>query len=242
LNKVAVIIPARMASTRFPGKPLVKICGKPMVQWVYERAINSVIVSDVIVATCDTEIVDAVKAFGGKAVMTSNTHTSGTDRIAEVVEYIDADLIVNVQGDEPLMESLNIELVVKALDADPQASMSSLMFSISEIEAQDPNLVKVVVNRLNRAMYFSRSPLPYQRKPLSEIPVFGHAGIYAYRKHFLSTFSKLASTPLEQSESLEQLRALEHGYIIAMSQTQTRPFGVDTPEDMQQVCRILSIE
>jgi 3-deoxy-manno-octulosonate cytidylyltransferase (CMP-KDO synthetase) len=240
LNKIAVIIPARMASTRFPGKPLVEIYGKPMIQWVYERATKCNGVTDILVATCDQEIIDRVAAFGGKAVMTSNKHTSGTDRIAEAAENIEADIIVNIQGDEPLMESANIELVAKALLSDSEAGMSSLMYAISETEAQDPNLVKVVVNRLNRAMYFSRSPLPYQRKPLEGQPIFGHAGIYAYKRDFLFTYSRLSSTPLEQSESLEQLRALEHGYIIAMSQTDARPVGVDTPEDMEQVCQILS--
>lgn len=242
MNKVAVIIPARMASTRFPNKPLVEICGKPMIQWVYERATECESVSSVLVATCDQQIVDRVIAFGGKAVMTSDTHTSGTDRIAEAAKCVEADIIVNVQGDEPLIEPTNIELVYKALLADSEASMSSMMYAINEAEALNPNLVKVVVNRLSRAMYFSRSPLPYQRTPLERLPIFGHAGIYAYRRDFLFEYSSLAPTPLEKSESLEQLRALEHGYFIAMSQTDTRPIGVDTPEDMEQVSKILSVE
>lgn len=241
MSKVAVIIPARMASTRFPGKPLVDILGKPMVRWVYEKALKASGVSDVLVATCDESIVQAVKSFGGNAIITSDKHTSGTDRIAEASAAIDADIIVNVQGDEPMMDPANISLVAKTLELDPEASMASLMYPVSKEEAEDPNLVKVVVTNSNRALYFSRSPIPYQRKPLDDIPMFGHAGIYAYRPDFLRTFSQLSPTPLERSESLEQLRALEHGYIIAMAVIKSRPVGVDTPEDLDRVKEILNL-
>lgn len=240
MNRVVVLIPARMASTRFPGKPLVDLCGKPMIQWVYEKSCRAQDVDDVVVATCDREIYDAVYGFGGKAVMTSDRHNSGTDRLAEAAKEVDADIIVNVQGDEPLMDPSNISLVTKALISDSEASMASLMYSISESEAEDPNLVKVVVNKAGRAMYFSRSMIPYQRKPLESLSVYGHAGIYAYRKEFLFTFSGLSPTPLEQCECLEQLRALEHGYSIVMAQTKARPVGVDTVEDMHQVIKLLS--
>lgn len=233
--KAVVIIPARMGATRFPGKPLIDLCGKPMIQWVYERASKARGVSDVMVATCDQEIIDAVTGFGGEAVMTSEAHRSGTDRLAEAAADLDADLIVNVQGDEPLIDPLSIEKALEPCALDSRVLMTSLMAPISPDLAKDPNLVKVVVTNDNYALYFSRSPIPYERKPLEDRPIYGHVGLYAYTKDFLLKFSSLEPTPLEKAESLEQLRVLEHGYRIKMVEVADRPLGVDTWGDLERV-------
>lgn len=235
-----VIIPARMSATRFPGKPLADICGKPMIQWVYERAAQAKYVSNVLIATCDQEIIDAVSAFGGEAVMTSDKHRSGTDRLAEAASYLDADLIVNVQGDEPLIDPESIARAIEPFTQEPDLKMVSLMVPIETEAAADPNLVKVVVTQDNYALYFSRSPIPYQRHPLQGRSMYGHVGLYAYTKEFLQTFASLEPTPLEQAESLEQLRVLEHGYRIKMVEISDRPLGVDTQEDLERVRRIVS--
>lgn len=247
-----------MAATRFPGKPLVDICGKPMVQWVYERASQAERVERVIVATCDQEIVDAVLAFGGEAVMTSDAHRSGTDRLAEAAAGLDVDIVVNVQGDEPLIDPDSIDRSVEPLVSSPSppvagacpehgrregrgegALMSSLMVPISPEAAQDPNLVKVVVDLTNHALYFSRSPIPYERNPLLGRAIYGHVGLYAYTKDFLLKYASLEPTPLEKAESLEQLRVLEHGYRIKMVEVADRPMGVDTEEDLERVRRVI---
>jgi len=229
-----------MASTRFPGKPLVDLAGKPIVQWVYERASQAASVSRVIVATCDEEIADAVAAFGGEVVMTSDKHRSGTDRIAEAARDVKADVIVNVQGDEPLIDPKSIDKAVEPFVHDEDLVMSSLMVPIGREAAQDPNLVKVVVDVEGFALYFSRSPIPYERDPTpSGTGVYGHVGLYAYRKDFLLKFASLDATPLEKSESLEQLRALEHGFRIRMVEVEDRPLGVDTPEDLERVRDVL---
>jgi len=232
--KAAVIIPARMAATRFPGKPLADLCGRPMIQWVHERAAKAGGVSRVIVATCDREIIDAVRAFGGEAVMTSDKHRSGTDRLAEAAVDLDVDVVVNVQGDEPLIDPKAIEKVLRPFAENPDEKMVSLMVPIDRESATDPNLVKVVVSRDGYALYFSRSPIPYEHKPLEGMSIYGHVGLYAYTKEFLLTFAALEPTPLEMAESLEQLRALEHGYQIRMVEIADMPFGVDTPEDLDR--------
>lgn len=243
------VIPARMASTRFPGKPLVDLAGKPIVQWVYERAAQAASVSRVIVATCDTQIADAVVGFGGEVVMTSDRHRSGTDRIAEAAGGLDADIVVNVQGDEPLIDPRSIDRAVEPLLHDQDILMSSLMVAIDRDAAADPNLVKVVVDVEGFALYFSRSPIPYERDPqmgrdLKSRPIrtgiHGHVGLYAYRKDFLLKFASLDATPLERAESLEQLRALEHGFKIKMVEVADRPLGVDTPEDLERVRQALN--
>lgn len=232
--KAVVIIPARMGATRFPGKPLIDLCGKPMVQWVYERASKASGVSRVMVATCDQEIIDAVTGFGGEAVMTSKAHRSGTDRLAEAAADLDADVIVNVQGDEPLIDPLSIERALEPCALDSRVLMTSLMAPISPDLAKDPNLVKVVVTTDNYALYFSRSPIPYERKSI-EGHLWGHVGLYAYTKDFLLKFASLEPTPLEKAESLEQLRVLEHGYRIKMVEVADRPLGVDTWGDLERV-------
>lgn len=233
--RAAVIIPARMAATRFPGKPLVDIGGKPMVQWVYERAARAEGVSRVIVATCDREIADAVEAFGGEAVMTSDAHRSGTDRVAEAASGLDVDVVVNVQGDEPLIEPSSIQRAIEPFEADPSIAMTSLMVAISPEQARDPNLVKVVTSLSGDALYFSRSRIPFERSGEGTAHVYGHIGLYGYTKEFLLKFASLEPTPLEKAESLEQLRVLEHGCRIRMVEVADRPLGVDTVEDLERV-------
>jgi 3-deoxy-manno-octulosonate cytidylyltransferase (CMP-KDO synthetase) len=226
-----------MAATRFPGKPLVDICGKPMVQWVYERASRAKSVSRVLVATCDQVIADAVRSFGGEAVMTSDTHRSGTDRLAEAAAGLDADIIVNVQSDEPLIDPSAIDRAVAPLEKDPFLTMTSLMVRIDSEAAKDPNLVKVVVGLTGDALYFSRSPIPFERHPGARI--YGHVGLYAYAIGFLLHFAVLEPTPLEKAESLEQLRVIEHGYGIRMVEVKDRPLGVDTEDDLARVRAIM---
>ncbi|MCX6346317.1 MAG: 3-deoxy-manno-octulosonate cytidylyltransferase [Armatimonadetes bacterium] len=241
--RIAVIIPARMSAARFPGKPLADLCGKPMIQWVYERAGMAASVSRVIVATCDAEIVDAVELFGGEAVMTSDAHRSGTDRLAEAAVGLDVDIVVNVQGDEPLIDPSAIEKAIAPFIESESVQMVSLMAPIDSESAKDQNLVKVVVTQDSYALYFSRSPIPYERKPLEGASIYGHVGLYAYTKDFLLKFASLEPTPLEQAESLEQLRALEHGYRIKMVEIADRSFGVDTLEDLERAkARIMNAE
>jgi len=223
-----------MAATRFPGKPLIDLCGKPMIQWVYERASQAAGISRVLVATCDQEIIDAVAAFGGEAVMTSAEHRSGTDRLAEAARDLDVDVVINAQGDEPLIDPKSIELVLEPFSTESGVTMTSLMSPIDSEAAKDPNLVKVVVSADNYALYFSRSPIPYERKPIEGRPIYGHAGLYGYTKDFLLKFSSLEPTPLEKAESLEQLRVLEYGYRIKMVEVADRPLGVDTWADLER--------
>ena len=254
-----VIIPSRYASTRFPGKPLCPLSGKPMIQHVYERAKEARLAQDVFVATDNKLIYDAVEGFGGKAVMTSEAHLSGTDRIAEAVQKLrdsglrieGADLIVNVQGDEPMIHPRMIDDVIRLME-DERASMGTLAKRIGEAkEITDPNIVKVVFNAEGFALYFSRSPIPYHRnewKDLRQITVHGsrftvfkHIGIYAYRRDVLLSLSKLPSTKLEETEKLEQLRALENGFRIKIKETEFETIGVDTPMDLERVEKCLSI-
>jgi len=219
-----------------------------MIRWVYERASRAEGISRVIVATCDREIIEAVVGFGGEAVMTSADHRSGTDRLAEAARDLEADVIVNVQGDEPLIDPKSIEAALEPFAAchserseeSPQIVMTSLMAPIDREIARDPNLVKVVVTADNYALYFSRSPIPYERKPLEGRHIYGHVGLYGYTKDFLLKFASLEPTPLEKAESLEQLRALEHGYRIKMVEVADRPLGVDTWGDLERVREIVA--
>lgn len=236
------IIPARLAATRLPNKPLLDIGGKPMIRWVYERASTAHLLNDVIVATPDDEIKQCVESFGGKAVMTSEAHRSGTDRIAEAAKDIAADIIVNIQGDEPLLDPSAVDALVCAMVNDPTIPMASLMCRLAvPEEAEDPAVVKVVTDQQGFALYFSRSWIPYPRHP-EHSTVRKHIGIYAYRRDFLFTFASLAPTSLEKTESLEQLRALEHGYKIKMIETAFSPTSVDTHEDLEKVRRLLGGE
>lgn len=235
---VIVVIPARFASTRLEGKPLADICGMTMIRRVYERAVAARLVDGAVVATDDKRIFDEVRGFGGCAVMTSALHRSGTDRIAEAVTGIDADVIVNVQGDEPLLAPEAIDEAVAPLLADPRIQISTLKTLIAdEDDYANPNVVKVVTDRLGFALYFSRSPIPYARAGFdtAEGRVYKHIGLYVYRRDVLFTFSKLPPGMLEETESLEQLRALENGFKIQVVETSYNPVSVDTAEDLDRV-------
>ena len=232
------VIPARYASTRLPGKPLADICGKPMICRVLERASRAQKPEKVIVATDDERIYDAVRAEGGEALLTRADHPTGTDRLAEVAEaYPEVDLIVNVQGDEPLIEPSVIDDLIAPFEMDENLPMATVMVRMDDAAEQlNPNNVKVIVDKLGYALYFSRSLVPYPRAAAG--PVYKHIGIYAYRRDFLLRYARLEPTPLEKAESLEQLRALENGYGIRVLETDCRFVGVDTSEDLALVNKI----
>lgn len=232
-----VIIPARMGATRFPGKPLAQLSGKPVIQHVYENSIGAPGVDGALVATDSEDIYKAVQAFGGRAVMTSASHVSGTDRVAEAAAGLGYDIIVNVQGDEPMMRPGMIEQVVGLLE-DPGASMGTLARRIDEqADAKDPNVVKVVFNGDGFALYFSRAAIPYIRDGAAGGggALYQHIGIYAYRAGALQELAGAERTALERAEGLEQLRALERGMGIKVGITSVRTIGVDTPEDLERV-------
>jgi 3-deoxy-manno-octulosonate cytidylyltransferase (CMP-KDO synthetase) len=236
---VHAFIPARFESTRFPGKPLALIAGKPMIEHVYVRALSCPEVSGVFVATDDERIASCVRGFGGKAIKTAQTHPSGTDRIAEAVQTLpldEEDLIVNIQGDQPLFEPSVVSELIEPLTEDNQVGMSTLIFRITdENEVTDPKHVKVVADREGYALFFSRSPIPYFRDTKSEKVHYKHLGFYAYRPSFLRAFASLPVGELESAEKLEQLRALEHGFKIKTVETLFDSIEVDTPDDLKRV-------
>jgi 3-deoxy-manno-octulosonate cytidylyltransferase (CMP-KDO synthetase) len=230
-----IVIPARYHSTRLPGKVLSDIGGQPMIEHVYRRA-SLARASAVIVATDDERVRDVVEGFGGKALMTSERHATGTDRLAEAIRFLDADIIVNVQADEPLIEPAMIDEAAAALGSAPDASIGTLRKAIaSESELASPHIVKVVIDLTGRALYFSRAALPYVRDGARQGPAWRHIGIYAYKREALLRLAALPPTPLEQSESLEQLRALEHGLVIQTAETAHDTIGVDTQDDLERV-------
>jgi 3-deoxy-manno-octulosonate cytidylyltransferase (CMP-KDO synthetase) len=238
--KAIAIIPARYHSTRFPGKPLVVINRKPMIQHVYERVCQATRIERVIIATDDDRILRVVEEFGGMACMTSPGHTSGTDRVAEVACQQEADLIVNVQGDEPFIDPSCIDAMIEPFYNEPGLMISTLCHSItSEDDLYNPNFVKVVTDRKGFALYFSRSPIPYSPHSnliLKNASVFKrHMGLYTYRKAFLEELHKLEKSSLEDTESLEQLRFLENGYRIMVINTNYQPLAVDTPDDLERI-------
>ena len=245
-----VVIPARYASSRLPGKSLLDIAGKPMVVWVAEQAAESG-ADAVVVATDHSAIADAVKQYGFNAVMTREDHVSGTDRIAEVVQQMgweDETIVVNVQGDEPLIDPRLIQEVAQNLAQHPEAAIATACHSIHDTASMlNPNIVKVVMDIGGHALYFSRAPIPYARDAFqanqdipADMPVYRHIGIYAYRASFLKAYAGLAVAAIEKFEALEQLRALWHGYKISVAITQYAPAaGVDTDEDLAQVRAIL---
>ena len=229
------LIPARFQASRFPGKPLASIAGVPMLRRVVEGARMAKRVREVIVATDDARIVDACAAFGATCRMTSRAHATGTDRIAEVAASLSDDVIVNVQGDEPLIEGFVIDALVEALDGDPEVSMATLAHPAGPGAREDPNRVKVVLDQRGRALYFSRSPIPAPRDGVAP-PTLQHVGLYAYRRPFLMQLVRLAQTPLERFEALEQLRALEHGFAIRVAIVEGwRSVPVDVPQDVARV-------
>lgn len=234
MMKAACIIPSRYASTRLPGKPLRLIAGKTLVHRVYERACLAKVPETVIVATDHEEIEKEVKSFGGHVVMTSVNHPTGTDRLAEVAAKLPQyDIIVNVQGDEPLIDPDVIDRLAQDLMDHEDLDMATVATPLRKDEYEDPSAVKVVVNQKGEALYFSRSLIPYPRHEFS-VPPLKHVGIYAYRRDFLLAYAKMEQTPLEKTESLEQLRALEMWYKIGVIPVETEDIGIDTEADLKK--------
>ena len=239
-SRVVVIIPARYESTRLPGKPLADLNGQPMIQHVYERARLARGIDRVLVATDDERIRSAVAAFGGEVAMTDRGHASGTDRIAEVARSLDVDVVVNVQGDLPLLDPAMVDAAVTPLRADAGLPMATIKTAIhSRDEMEDPNVVKVVTDRDGYALYFSRSALPYRSEGGGALGD-RHIGLYAYRREFLLRFARLAPTPLEQAERLEQLRALEWGFRIKVAAVAEAAVEVDTAADLDRARAVLA--
>lgn len=247
---IIAVIPARYGSTRFPGKALADIKGKPMIQWVYERTKRSKLIDRVIVATDDDRIFSAVTSFGGEAMMTAVNHATGTDRIAEVAKSIECDIVVNVQGDEPLIQPAMIDEAVAPLMRDASIPMGTLCRIIEDREeAFDPNVVKVVFDKKGFALYFSRAPIPWDRdrwagksswkECILDGLQYKHIGLYVFRKSFLLDYAHLPQTALEAVEKLEQLRVLEHGYRIKTVITRHESFGVDIPDDLGKILKRL---
>lgn len=234
--KAAAVIPARYASTRFPGKALAEINGRPMIVRVLEAVEKCDLIDNVYVATDDIRIKSAVESAGGRVIMTSAQHKTGTDRIAEAAAEIDANLIVNVQGDEPLIKGETIAEALKPFSTEPDLKMSTLKRKISVSEAQNPDVVKVITDKDDYALYFSRSLIPFYRSTeAEEQQYYQHIGLYVYRHSFLLEYAEMESTPLEKAESLEQLRALENGYQIKVIETDAKLIGVDRREDLKLV-------
>jgi len=242
-REIVCIIPARYESSRFPGKPLADLCGKPMIQHVYERASKAKALPYVAVATDDERIYDAVKKFGGNAIMTSAAHSSGTDRIAEAVKSLNlsADaIVVNIQGDQPVFEPAQVDEVIAPLIAEPAIVMSTLIYKIVlEEEINHPHAVKVAFDKDYFALYFSRATIPYVRDKKLKADYYKHHGIYAYRRDFIDTFTGLPEGKLEKLEALEQLRALEHGYKIKVVITPYDSVEVDNQQELEKVRRII---
>lgn len=236
--KIACIIPSRYASTRLPGKPLRMIAGETLVHRVYERAALAKLPDIVIVATDNEKIESEVKSFGGRVMMTSPDHPTGTDRLAEVAASLpDYDIVVNVQGDEPFINPDVIDSLAKMLAERDGLDMTTAAAPLKEDEYDDPSAVKVVVNQKGEALYFSRSLIPYPRNEFS-VPPLKHVGIYAYRRDFLLAYAGMKQTPLEKTESLEQLRALEMGYKIGVIRIDSEDIGIDTEEDLKKANRL----
>ncbi len=232
------IIPARYGATRFEGKPLADLMGKPVIQRVYETAKRSRMLDDLIVATDDERILEAVKGFGGKAVLTSIDQPTGSDRLAEVVNPIDVKIVVNIQGDEPFMHHTMIDDLTRVMLEDESLNMATVIKKIDDKEEiMDPNVVKVVVDKDGFALYFSRAPIPFVRSREAK-GFYKHLGLYAYTKDFLFTFTNLPKSKLEKTECLEQLRALENGYKIKTIETNLETVGIDTPEDLEKAKRL----
>ncbi|MFH1122679.1 MAG: 3-deoxy-manno-octulosonate cytidylyltransferase [Pseudomonadota bacterium] len=241
--RILACIPARYESTRFPGKPLALIAGRPMIQHVYHCARSCPEITEVYVATDDERISKCVRDFGGKAIITKEDHPSGTDRIAEAVEALDLnndDLVINIQGDQPLFSPSLISHLIEPLLEDPQLPMSTLQYRITEQgEVADPNFVKMVTDKAGFALYFSRSPIPFFRDSSSGKIYYKHLGFYAYRRAFLRVFAGLPVSHLESSEKLEQLRALENGFRIKVADSLYDSIEIDTPKDIKTVEKMM---
>ncbi len=234
MNETAIVIPARYGSSRLEGKPLIKVEGKPVIQWVYEKAMQSKLTDIIIVATDDERIFNAVKEFGGNVEMTSVNHKCGSDRIKEVVlRHPEISFIVNLQGDEPLIKPESIDEVIRNVKNDAGADISTLIRQITPEEAENPNLVKCVIDNSGFAMYFSRSKIPFERNA-GKASFYGHLGIYGYKRNALIKMTELPQSDYEQAESLEQLRALQNGMKIKTSIVDFVPVGIDTAEDLEK--------
>lgn len=240
--KVVAVIPARMASTRFPGKPLADLAGLPMIEHVRRRVALAPMIDEAVVATCDPEIAEIVARFGGRAIMTANTHERCTDRVAEAALSLDADVIVNVQGDEPLVRPDMFGTLLAPLFHDSEIVCTNLMAEIrSDTELNSTNVVKTVVDCKGNALYYSREPIPSVRKAGSLVARrYKQLGIIAFRREFLTTFASLDPTPLEAIESVDMLRAIEHGYVIRMVFSPYEVVGVDTPADLEQARKLMA--
>ncbi|WP_413582455.1 3-deoxy-manno-octulosonate cytidylyltransferase [Bdellovibrio sp. HCB288] len=242
--KIVGVIPARFASTRFPGKPLAMLQGRPMIQWTIEGARKSKLLTDLIVATDDELIKGAAEDVGAKVVMTDSHLPSGSDRIHAAIKGIDCDVVVNIQGDEPLVTGELIDRLAQVFVDEPKMDMATLAHPISEEELQNPNSVKVVMNINDEALYFSRFPMPYSRMKANEMGDYSgclkHIGMYAYSKEFLKEFCEAPQALIERAESLEQLRALYLGAKIKVVRVKEASIGVDTPEDLEKLEKILS--
>jgi len=238
-RKILGVIPARFASTRFPGKVLSLIAGKTMLQHVYERASLSSYLTSVIIATDDDRVAQVARKFGARVRMTLPDHLSGTDRVAEVVSAETAELVVNIQGDEPLIDPAAIDAAILPMVHEPDLVMGTLKKRIENPrEISDPNVVKVVTGHAGDAIYFSRSPIPFDRDSTGSVPYFKHIGLYVYQREFLLAYPALPVGPLETTERLEQLRALENGYGIRVVETEYESLGVDTPQDLERVSKL----
>jgi 3-deoxy-manno-octulosonate cytidylyltransferase (CMP-KDO synthetase) len=243
-SKVIGVIPARYGSTRLPGKILAPIAGKPMIQWVYEQAAKSNLLQELFVAADDERVMACVQGFGGKAVLTGQQHKSGTDRIAEAVHAMNVDVVVNIQGDQPMLDPRMIDEAVQPMIDHAEIQMATLMTPILPQDYHDPSVVKVVVDENGYALYFSRSLIPYPRND-QDLRVFEHVGLYVYRKDFLLKISQLPQGYLEKIELLEQLRVLEKGYKIYVSETHcpsASGVSVDTPEDLIKVENLIKAQ
>jgi 3-deoxy-manno-octulosonate cytidylyltransferase (CMP-KDO synthetase) len=241
---VVGVIPARYGSSRLPGKALVDLQGKPLLYYVYQRSSRARSLNRLLIATDDERIQNAATAFGAEVVMTKKEHRSGTDRICEAIQGMDADIVVNIQGDEPLIDSQSIDQAVQILESDPDAQMATLKTPLRKQEDfQNPNVVKVVTDENDYALYFSRAPIPFDRHRDDNdgrVPGgYKHVGLYAFRRDFLMQFASWGASFLESLEELEQLRALEHGAKIKVGLTEDHLFGVDTPEDLERMRKLV---
>lgn len=243
-REILAVIPARYASQRFPGKVIAELAGKPLVVHTFERTLQASCIDKAVIATDDLRVLEALEPYDIPVVMTSDTHPSGTDRIAEVARNTTADIIVNVQGDEPMLDPATIDRAVEAMLANPKLDMATAKHAIANPDdIRDPNVVKVVCDKQGMALYFSRSPIPHMRdigEMATELPTYWqHIGLYVFRRSFLLDYASMPPTSLEQIEKLEQLRALENGHRIAVVETEFKTIGVDTPADLERVRKLL---
>jgi 3-deoxy-manno-octulosonate cytidylyltransferase (CMP-KDO synthetase) len=237
--RTLAVIPCRLGAARLPGKPLLELGGRTIVRWVYDATVRSGCFDEVVVATPDGEIVDEVERFGGRSMLTSPAHATGTDRVAEVADAIASDVVVNVQGDQPFVTAAALVALVRPFSGEAPPVMTTIATPLAEDLLDDPNTVKVVRDRNGDALYFSRSPIPHRRAG-TEAELLHHIGLYGFERGFLSQFTALSSGPLEQAEGLEQLRALENGFRIRVELADASPVEINTPEDLRRAEALLA--